>query len=136
MNKVEKPFGTDLFERDDSSCLKLEDGDIKVLGYLTLLSLANKYCRTNPRKLSQEIGLISADLIESEFARMDKRNLIARKQFLESELQNLERLKQLDYYEEHFIEHGLSYASKIGADSETFLSLGVPYCTLEAAKIL
>jgi len=136
MNNEEKLHSLGLSERDNSRCFEVSLNDMKVMGYLTLLNMANQYCRTSPRKLNQEIGLISADLIEPEFARTDRRNLIARKQLLENELKNIEKLKKLDEHEEHFIKHGKSYTSRMGISSEALLNHGVPYCTLEAAEII
>lgn len=136
MKDSEKLHSYSHFTREATKNTILDYNEMKVLGYLALLSLANKYCRTDPRKLNLEIGLIAADLIEPEFAKKDKHNLIARKAFLLNELENIKKLEKLDDYEDHFIKYGKSFALKTSMGPKCFLDIGVPFSTLEAAGII
>lgn len=106
------------------------------LGYLALVKLADRYAHTNQREISKEIGRVSMDLIEPEFATLDKRNLIERKRFLEHEYENIEKLKKLDFYEQKFIESGKNAVNALGFTSDSLLDIGVPINTLKAARII
>lgn len=125
-------------EQNNKSCnlMSFNDTHRDFLGYLALVKLAGRYAHTNQREISKEIGRVSMDLIEPEFAMLDKRNLIERKKFLEYEYENLEKLKKLDFYEQKFIENGKSAVETMGFTSDSLIEIGVPINTLKAARII
>lgn len=123
-------------EQERSRLFVLKDHQKGVLGYLALIGLANSYAHTNARNINREIGQISADLIEPEFARMDRRNLLARKEMLEHDLTNIEKLKDIDHYEKHFIKNGKETMDMLGYDVDSLLQVGVPVDTLIEANII
>jgi len=106
-----------------------------VLGYLALIKMLDKYHDVSARKICAEIGIISSNILESEFTTIDKRNLLERRSYLAYELKNLENLSKLDEYEKHFIVHGKKFIEDNSITPEAIYRTGIPISTLNAAGI-
>lgn len=114
----------------------IDGDDFGVLGYIALIGLANKFANTTERDLCKEIGRVSVDLIEPEFATLDRRNLVERKKFLELELESMRKLKEFSVYEKQFINNGSKALENLGISYDDLIGIGIPLNTLKAARIV
>lgn len=128
-NNQEKP-------RNHENIKTIYDGHRSVLGYLALIKLAEKYSATNERSICKEIGKVAMDIIEPEFAIMDRRNLIERKKFLENELETIRKIKRIDDYEDGFIKYAKLFTESSGISADDLINIGVPHSTLKLARII